>query len=536
MSRDNQKQQLERERDQLQDLVFSGRDADKGTLLRRGFDPSAPVWVDPDLHNLLHAMFNASPAGRDEWLRMEVDRLRRLSLSRETEWIHRPFGVVELCVPVVADGKLIHALFSGPVKLKAWSSRDLQTLSKVSHLAEARFPKGLTEGSYQVESGIFLLQKQMERQAMLLADMWMWSPVPEGIGPPHPPQLAPLETTTEHHGFIEHLSLLFQTITQSASSQASEADGLRATAERGLGMTREWLARYDVPRTVTALHLHEMLGSLAENLQTLFPGISTSFDLLAPEDTIRAPAGSVQHLFTTLLSAMADSLSSSGGTLHVKTTNESRNGDDGVVVSLRDSGGTPTFSGVDPVLDHLLEQEQNEAENEYVDWMKLAENLEAQLHIRTEEQTVTCIELFLPFQTECLVNVPDEGGPQLWIVDDDPEWVTILRHLLPDTAAQVTQLSSGTALMDHYPSAPLPPDLIILDMHLGDMRGDTLRTWLYEQDADLPVVLLSSMNATHPGIQTAVGLPKTSYLQKPFDERELGRILSMSIHETRGGE
>jgi signal transduction histidine kinase/CheY-like chemotaxis protein len=79
---------------------------------------------------------------------------------------------------------------------------------------------------------------------------------------------------------------------------------------------------------------------------------------------------------------------------------------------------------------------------------------------------------------------------------------------------------------DHHPK------LILLDLHLPDIRGDQLLQQLRDDPAtaSIPVVILSA-DATPGQVQRLLSAGASAYLTKPLDVRELLRILDDAIAE-----
>ncbi|MBA3962357.1 MAG: PAS domain S-box protein [Chthoniobacterales bacterium] len=74
------------------------------------------------------------------------------------------------------------------------------------------------------------------------------------------------------------------------------------------------------------------------------------------------------------------------------------------------------------------------------------------------------------------------------------------------------------------------PDVILLDLHLPDMNGDQVLTWLRSdpQTATIPVVMLSA-DATGGQIERLKELGACAYITKPFQVQELLRVLDETL-------
>ena len=78
------------------------------------------------------------------------------------------------------------------------------------------------------------------------------------------------------------------------------------------------------------------------------------------------------------------------------------------------------------------------------------------------------------------------------------------------------------------------PDLILLDLHLPDLAGDTLLQALKEDDRtrEIPVVMVSA-DATPTQIQRLLGLGAKAYLTKPLEIPALLRVVDGTLAEKR---
>lgn len=78
------------------------------------------------------------------------------------------------------------------------------------------------------------------------------------------------------------------------------------------------------------------------------------------------------------------------------------------------------------------------------------------------------------------------------------------------------------------------PDLILLDLHLPDLPGDTLLQALKEDERtrEIPVVMVSA-DATPTQIQRLLGLGAKAYLTKPLEIPVLLRVVDGTLAEKR---
>lgn len=497
----------------------------------QSLQPGAPF--DPHGKDILVQVFNQTPAGKLEALRLEVDVLRR-ARGRRPELFHRPFGTARWITPVLHRQKVVYVLDSGPVKINPWSPGEKETLAKTCGVSVKALPASLDQMICFLPEHLPILHEQQMRLAEAMGQTLQAQPA---SAPPEPPSPAGVNLDLLQPGFADHFNHLFQTL-QAELSRSSAHPGsarMQGAVQRGRHLVAH-LQRLNRHQT----HHREPLSihSLLEKWTTyLHRETGARFDLKpgAVEDRLIANPNAVNHLLYTLLAGVADGLHTSGSLIAVRTRNDTFNNEPALHLEIRDSHGLATFAGVSLAWDQEVLSEQNEAGEEYADWVSLAEQMDARLRILRENDIVTRIELLLPLRadTEFLTSVADPNAPQIWMVVENESEATQLRHMFKEYGAAVQWLRSGQALREHYAKAPAPPDLVLLEYLLSDIRGVALRSWLYEQDTDLPVILMSGFSATHPGIATASNLPSTLYLQKPFDTQTLLDMLHMTLDPKR---
>ncbi len=115
---------------------------------------------------------------------------------------------------------------------------------------------------------------------------------------------------------------------------------------------------------------------------------------------------------------------------------------------------------------------------------------------------------------------------RLLCVDDSPEVLEILVDLLQSEFAIVGALSSGTAAL--VEAADLKPDIILLDVDLGDLNGFFVAEQLRRNGCPARIVFLS----VHEGIEfvrTAKELGAAGYVCKSHITRDLIKTLHAAV-------
>jgi DNA-binding response OmpR family regulator len=104
-------------------------------------------------------------------------------------------------------------------------------------------------------------------------------------------------------------------------------------------------------------------------------------------------------------------------------------------------------------------------------------------------------------------------------VDDNNDILEMLRYILESSGYEVDTLSDGHFLFDTISKSM--PDLILLDIRLGDLDGRTLcrDVKTTEETHDIPVILLSASHRSEHNFMQR-GAPD-DFIEKPFDMNTL---------------
>lgn len=526
--------QLEKQKRDLRRVVYTASSIE-------GFpaeDPDESL-IDPAFTHAVREAFNKCSAGKVEALRLQVDILRRARLAQQPEAIFRNFGAVRLIAPVRHHGKTVHIVDGGLVKLSPWTLQEKETFAKNCGVPVNKLPSSLFQPVCYSQEQLPGLMQLLSREARYL-EAWLEksgdaSPKDPAASSADTPSLTGAALDVLQPGFADHLEMLFTSILKQSGNPEPERGRIAAAAQRGLHLTdslKRISARNQEQTGTVSLHKsleHWTLQLRGDN------GVRFQLNLRAEHDTLHTRPGPLQHLLYTLLAGVADGLPPGNNLVGVSTRNVVEDGRAFVHVEIRDSGGLATFAEVSPELENDLLEEQNDAADEFADWVGMAERMEARLSILRDRNVITRLDLHLPAELEAGERESPDAGLRIWTVLENDAEAETLRRLLVETGASVDRVRSGMELRDLYVNAPAPPHLIMLDYLLSDIRGAALRTWVYEQDPDLPVILMSGFSATHPGVATVSNLPSTLYLQKPFDAQTLYDMIRMTVEETLSG-
>lgn len=528
-------QQLEAKKKQLKDEVFSACVDSTEALPGEPLPPLDPAFADA-----LAQAFRLTSDGRLEKLRMDVDILRRAQLAQGTEVVFRSFGIAQLLTPVKQNGKTVYLIASGPLKIGPWHSKEKATLAKYCNIPANRLPVTLEQATIYSHGHLQTLQRMQEDLAAAYTRQLKQAPPPPtadtGL-----PALSGAQLDVLQPGFADHLDLLFTTIRNQVAElengpNPTARERAFVAARRGLHLIDQLRRLGDENRRQRAnLSVHDLVTNWTHHITQQDANIRFDLKLKAKQHVLQASPHALNHLLYTLLSGIADGLSDQRPLIAVGSRDGEHEGRPCLHLEIRDSGGFATFAGVDAALDRALVAEQNDAADEFADWLGMAERIDAHLLIHRDDGIITRAELFLPLEGQGPDVEPDTQLPLVWIVLESDAEAEQLTRMLKEFGTRVERLHSGAEMKEAYASAPEPPDMVILDYLLSDTRGAFLRTWLYEQDQDIPVVLVSGFSSTHPGIATASNLPSTLYLQKPYDAQTLFDMLRMTLRETLPG-
>ena len=100
-------------------------------------------------------------------------------------------------------------------------------------------------------------------------------------------------------------------------------------------------------------------------------------------------------------------------------------------------------------------------------------------------------------------------------VDDDRDILEVLQYILEDSGYEVETLANGQYLLDRI--SQNPPDLILLDIMLGNLDGrDLCRKVKTNKDThNIPVILISASHDVSQALNQT-GAPN-DFIAKPFD-------------------
>jgi CheY-like chemotaxis protein len=128
---------------------------------------------------------------------------------------------------------------------------------------------------------------------------------------------------------------------------------------------------------------------------------------------------------------------------------------------------------------------------------------------------------------------PSQGYTVL-VADDEPEVVDLVRMMLEWEGYAILAAVDGEEAVARAQADQ--PDLILLDVRMPKMSGLNVLNHLRADPttADIPVIMLSVVT-TYPDVRSALERGAVAYLPKPFELREMvrlvARVLAMDTKE-----
>lgn len=103
--------------------------------------------------------------------------------------------------------------------------------------------------------------------------------------------------------------------------------------------------------------------------------------------------------------------------------------------------------------------------------------------------------------------------PSILIAEDDKDFQKYLKDILIKNGYSVQATTKGIALLGLVDK--LEPDLVILDLNLPDMHGESVCLELRKDHPNLPIIMLTSKTSTSEKVQ-GLSAGADDYITKPF--------------------
>jgi len=120
------------------------------------------------------------------------------------------------------------------------------------------------------------------------------------------------------------------------------------------------------------------------------------------------------------------------------------------------------------------------------------------------------------------------------IVEDDQGIREYLRELLTGEGYSVTTAPDGTTALEKLDKTP--PDLVLLDLKLPDISGESICRTINKDYQDTAVIMLTAKDASNDVVE-GLNLGADDYITKPFEEQELlARVKARLRSKGNGGD
>lgn len=116
------------------------------------------------------------------------------------------------------------------------------------------------------------------------------------------------------------------------------------------------------------------------------------------------------------------------------------------------------------------------------------------------------------------------------VIEDNPDLQTYLREILVEERYMVH--IAGTAVKGRELFFDVNPDLVILDLHLPDIDGETIRNEFKKVSPTTPIIILTAENSPQ-AIARNLRAGADDYISKPFTSEELLARVSVRMREMR---
>jgi two-component system response regulator HydG len=122
------------------------------------------------------------------------------------------------------------------------------------------------------------------------------------------------------------------------------------------------------------------------------------------------------------------------------------------------------------------------------------------------------------------VSEQSEASSRVLVIDDDPQVRFLIQVALEDEGFVVGTAMGGAQALRL--AAERPPDVVVLDVSLPDVTGDTLAQQLRARWPGLPVLVIT---ADGSAADKAARIGAYAYLHKPFDIGELVALVRRGL-------
>lgn len=125
-----------------------------------------------------------------------------------------------------------------------------------------------------------------------------------------------------------------------------------------------------------------------------------------------------------------------------------------------------------------------------------------------------------------------DSRKKVLVVDDEPQIIRVLRHVLNAHGYAVRSADDGESAMDVL--REWPPDLVLTDLHMPNMDGQALCREV-RKISKVPIIVLSVKGEEHTKVG-ALDAGADDYVTKPFGTDELLARIRAALRRVPEGE
>ena len=334
--------------------------------------------------------------------------------------------------------------------------------------------------------------------------------------------------------------LLAATLPVGERSRESAAEILEA-GKRASDLTRQLLT-FSRQQMVTPepLQLNELITGITKMLGRLISADIIIYTELAESlPFIKADSAQMEQVIVNLAVNAQDAMPE-GGTLIITTRPETANGEDNVILEVRDTG-----YGIDPSLqEHLFEPFFTTKDTSSGSGLGLAavygiiSQSGGTIEIQSTPGEGATFIITLPATEETpttneptpVVPISDpEGAETILLVEDEPMVKEYIGAILRRAGYRVLLAENSNQAMDRLEEHHAKVDLLLTDIIMPGTDGVTLVEQMQTKSPDLAVIYMSGYTGFANARQNSI--PQDRFLQKPFSKDALLRLVRIALND-----
>jgi DNA-binding NtrC family response regulator len=125
-----------------------------------------------------------------------------------------------------------------------------------------------------------------------------------------------------------------------------------------------------------------------------------------------------------------------------------------------------------------------------------------------------------------------ESPARIFVVDDDTSSRELLSRILASEGHQVVALSDGREALERLSHDPVPPDLVVSDIRMGEVDGLQLTDALRARAPETPVILVTAFGNID-GALDAIRRGAVEYISKPYDVDGIKLVVARALEQRR---